>query len=678
MPQTPLSQHQERLAQDPRDAMAFEALEEHHYLRGDWSALERLYERRLTAELRNGSASEQARILVRLGQMLERGHGDVDAALRRYREAAERAPHFRPALTALRKAHASAGRWELVLQIAERELEMPLPGRARAELHLACGDTWLRHAGDEDQALCHFRLAAQDDPKNGEAWVHLAGALERAGESEEAARSWECAMPLLGGSERAQARITLARLVELWFDDDARAAALYHEAIRDDPKRHDALSALTDLAARRGDWNEVLNLQTRRFELTADAGERSRIAYGAARGRVEHADDALGALPWIERAFELSAAEGAIGRAMLLELMVETARVAHTTGHTNEAAELYERALGMDADNADALAGVAETRYELGDLDAATDAVQARLAIPGRDERRTLHVAISAAGFETRGELEEALAGYREVLAADPGHDAALAGAARILEAQDAYDEAAVLMDDWAKRTNDPNLRAERLTRAAQLARDAGADDLELGERLEAALQADPSRGDAWLLLVQVRYEAGYEDEALDASRRALATVREPNLRAELLATRATVLEERGEVRAAAGAWATAAAEQPEDPQPLACAMHLLRADGDWKSAARLLERVGQRVPAEQGDRRADVLAELGKLRAGPLEDMDGGIAAYREALSSQPGREDVRETLEKLLLYRAEPIEASLVVEDRGLRSLLGGLLKN
>ena len=117
MPQSPVAQHQERLDRNPRDAVAFEALEEHHYLRGDWSALERLYERRLTAELRNGSADEQARILVRLGQMLERGRRDVDAALRRYREAAERAPHFRPALTALRKAHASAGRWELVLQI---------------------------------------------------------------------------------------------------------------------------------------------------------------------------------------------------------------------------------------------------------------------------------------------------------------------------------------------------------------------------------------------------------------------------------------------------------------------------------------------------------------------------------------------------------------------------------
>jgi len=678
MPQSPVAQQEARLASNPRDAAAFEALEEHHYLRGDWSALERLYERRLTAELRNGSAAEQARILVRLGQMLERGRGDVAAALRRYREAAERAPHFRPALTALRKAYAAAGRWELVLQIAERELEMPIPGRARAELHLACGETWLRHAGDESQALCHFRLAAQDDPGNGEAWMRLAGALERAGEPEEAVASWERALPRLSGAERAEARIALARLVELWLDDEARAGKLYLEATRDDPRRTDAFTALTDLAARRGDWDEVLKLQTRRFDLAREPGERARIAYGAARGRVEHAADALGALPWLERALELREAEGAVGKALLVELMVETARAAHGAGHTSEAAALYERALAMDTDNADALAGVAETRFDLGDMEAAVDAVQARLAMPGRDDRRTLHVAIAAAGLEARGALDEALAGYREVLATDPGHDAALAGAARILEAQQEYDEAAALMDDWAKGTTDPSLRAERLTRAAQLARDAGADEGELGERLEAALEADPSRGDAWLLLVQVRYEAGWNDEALDASRRALETVRDSRLRSALLSTRATLLEERGQTRAAAAAWATAAEERPEDPQPLACALHRLRGEGDWKTAARVAERIAARVPADCGDRRADVLVELGKLRAGPLEDMDGAIAAYRDALSAQPAREDVRETLEKLLLYRAEPEASQPVLEDRGLRGLLGGLLKS
>jgi len=175
-----------------------------------------------------------------------------------------------------------------------------------------------------------------------------------------------------------------------------------------------------------------------------------------------------------------------------------------------------------------------------------------------------------------------------------------------------------------------------------------------------------------------VRYEAGWDDEALATSRRGLATVGEPRLRAALHATRATVLEERGETRAAASAWAMAAEEWPEDRQPLACALHRLRAEGEWKTAARVLERVAARVPAEHGERRADLLIELGRLRAGPLEDLDGAIAAYREALTAAPARADVGEMLDKLRLFRAEPEarQPEPEHEDRGLRGLLGGLL--
>ena len=654
MPQpSPVEQHRERLDRDPRDALAFEALEEHLYLRAEWSELERLYERRLTAELRSGSPTEQARILVRLGQMLERGRGDGAGALRRYREAAECSPGYRPALAALRRVYGAAGRWELVLQIAERELEAPLPARARAALHLECGEIWLRHAGEAQQALCHFQLACRDDPSSAEAAGRLARAFEATSRSEEACEAWERAIPMLSGAERARARVALARLLELERDGDARAAALYREATRDDPDQREALTALTDLAARRGDWREVLALQARRFELAADPADRSRIAYGAARGRLEHAGDPLGALPWLERALALHEAPGAVGRGRLVELAVETADAARTSGHVREAAEIFARAVALDAGHPDALAGLAETRFALGDLEGATDAVQARLALEAADPNRTLHLAIAAAGLEMRGQLDLALAGYREVLAADPGHDAALAGAARILEQRDELLEALGLLDAWAGRTQEPAVRAERLTRAARVARDAGEPEAEVIARLREALARDPGQGEAWLLLASALYEAGDDEEALDTTRRALGVVRQPALRAGLFVTRATLLEERGDARTAASTWAAAAEERPGDRQPLACALHLLRGLGEWGTAARILERVAGRAPADRPDLRADLYCELGRLRAGPLEDLDGGIAAYREALASDPSRETAREALEKLLLFR-------------------------
>ena len=679
MPESPVAIHRRRFERDPRDPAAFEALEEHHYLREEWSDLERLYERRLEAERHDGSPAEQARILVRLGQMLERGRRDREAAQRRYREAAERAPRFRPALLALRRSYAAAGRWELVLQIAEQELACPLPGRARAALHLECGDVWLRHANEPEQALCHFQLAAKDDPGNAEAATGCARMLEALGRGEDAIAAWERALPLLSGPERARARVALARLVEFELDDDVRAASLYREATRDDPNHREALSALTDLAARAGDWNEVLALQKRRFDLAADVGDQSRIAYGAARGRIEHAQDPLSALPWLRRALERREAAGAVGQALLLELVVEAAAMARAQQLLEEAAELYAWAVRVDQEHAAALAGLAETRYDLGDLEGASEAVEKRLSIATGDDDRTLHWAIAAAGLEARGEWEEALSGYRQVLASDPGHDAALAGAARILEQQQEFGEATKLVDAWAARTQEPALRAERLARAARLARDAGHDEMEVLHRLHEALVRDPALGEAWILLANVHYELGADDEVLDVTRRALGAVRDPAQRTRLLATRATLLEERGDARAAASAWTAAAEESPCDRQPLACALHLWRGLGEWRLAARAIERVVARIPETRAERRAELYFELGRLRAGPLEDLDGAAEAYGLTLSNEPEREDAREALEKVLLYRAEEAwpegEAN---GERGLRGLLGGLLKN
>jgi tetratricopeptide (TPR) repeat protein len=652
-----LAQHRERFARDPRDRAAYEALEEHHYLRGEWAELERLYRHRLSAAREDGDTAGQARLWVRLGQAAERA-GDPEAARERYAEAARCCPGHRPALASLRRLHAQRGEWELVLQIAEVELQGSLSRRERAALHQECGELWSRHAGDLDQALCHFRLALADDPGAGAAAAGAARALEGLDRPEEAIEAWRQAADALSGAERAAANVARARLVEL-HADDASAAALYRAALSDDPDRREALTALTNLAARAGDWDEVRALQTRRFELADEAGEQARIAFGAARARIEHAADAAGALPWLRRALERREADGAPGARRLLELAVDGGRVAQRVGQLAEAARLYELAVALDGRHPQALSGLAETRFALGELEAATDASQARLALDEEDDERTLHVAIASARLESRGQIEDALAGYREVLAADPGHDAARAGAARILEEQGRFAEAASLVDEWAARCDDPRLRAERLTRAAELARDAGEADERVAKRLEEALVRDPECGGGWLLLAGLHYEAGRGDEAMDTARRGLAAIRDPGVRARLLTLRATLLEERGDERAAAGAWAAAAEETPEDPQALSCALHILRRLGEWGTAARVLERVLRRLGEERAERRADLWEELGRLRAGPLEDLDGAVEAYREARATAPDRDDLAEALARLLRHRPHPVEA-------------------
>ncbi|RPH34714.1 MAG: hypothetical protein EHM91_18160, partial [Planctomycetota bacterium] len=78
----------DRFDADPGDQRAFEALEEHHFLHGEWPELVRLYERRLEAPDLRADAEAAARLCFRLGQVLEERCLQGDRAVAWYRESA--------------------------------------------------------------------------------------------------------------------------------------------------------------------------------------------------------------------------------------------------------------------------------------------------------------------------------------------------------------------------------------------------------------------------------------------------------------------------------------------------------------------------------------------------------------------------------------------------------------
>ena len=91
-----------RFAADPADRVAFEALEEAHFVAGRWSALVDLYTHRLAARDLDARkhAARRARLLLRLAQVLEERCDRVDDAVKRYQEALRLDPALRPALKA--------------------------------------------------------------------------------------------------------------------------------------------------------------------------------------------------------------------------------------------------------------------------------------------------------------------------------------------------------------------------------------------------------------------------------------------------------------------------------------------------------------------------------------------------------------------------------------------------
>ncbi|HSJ98941.1 MAG TPA: tetratricopeptide repeat protein, partial [Myxococcota bacterium] len=99
----------ERFAIDPADRATFEALEEHHFLQGEWGELVPIYERHLAATEGARSPIEGARLLYRMGHALDEAGIDRERAEQCYRRALEIDARFAPALRRLRARCAANG-----------------------------------------------------------------------------------------------------------------------------------------------------------------------------------------------------------------------------------------------------------------------------------------------------------------------------------------------------------------------------------------------------------------------------------------------------------------------------------------------------------------------------------------------------------------------------------------
>ena len=119
-------------------------------------------------------------------------------------------------------------------------------------------------------------------------------------------------------------------------------------------------------------------------------------------------------------------------------------------------------------------------------------------------------------------------------------------------------------------------------------------------------------------------------------------------------------LEARGEPREAAEAYVEAL-ESGHVEATLSRA-RILRTLGNWAGAAETLSGFAEGAESEGVEGIAEVYLQLGRLRAGPLEEIDAAIDAYRQALDADPKLHAAHEALADLLAHRPDSWSEALV----------------
>jgi tetratricopeptide (TPR) repeat protein len=172
---------------------------------------------------------------------------------------------------------------------------------------------------------------------------------------------------------------------------------------------------------------------------------------------------------------------------------------------------------------------------------------------------------------------------------------------------------------------------------------------------LREATAVFPPIARAWLLLADLIWSQGRSAEALDVTTRALDAIEEVPERSGVALIHARALERRGDHREATDSYREAARIDHACDEGALAAARLLRSLGEWREAADVLTGFVDTHPDGTSLRTAPALYGLGRLLAGPLEDVEGAIGVYRRAIAADPDLREARIALAELLAHREE-----------------------
>ncbi|MEZ4467566.1 MAG: hypothetical protein R3F43_24765 [bacterium] len=638
-------------ALQPDDGEAREALEAIYTAAGDWAALRDLLQRVLA---RTHDSESRLGLLLRIAELSAERLDDLVGAREAYEGALNESPGSPRATVALGALYRRAGDWTAWVQLAMARLGDVQDAGARRAIYIEAAEILEEKLGSVPHALALLGRSLQEHPDDG-----LGDALGRLAETlgkwPEVVRLYEAA---LKDAERADARAMHLRVAG-WLEDRLgdldRAVGHYRAMLAIDQADEAALAALRRLfeggharaaiaeeLARRhekaGDWQRLHEL------LAAAVPESPATARAAAWRRLGAlAAEKLGAphraFDWYARAL-VEVPDDDEARARLLSLAESLGRFDALAGLFARAlpratravrplgdalAEIYER-LGdpegaeevylsllarLGAAESAALAALEARFTATGRFTELAERLQAALAAdPPEDIRADLATRLARVYEERLSRMAEAIQAWQVVLAVEPEDEEALAGLARLHQAQQDW---APLFEVYRREAQaDSSIRAARLAEMARIAGEHLGRPDDAVDLWREAMKAGCPEGPALQALQALLAALGRSGELVEVIDRRLPLVG-PQETLQLLRQKARLLTDQLDERVGARAsWDAVLKFLPDDLEALRALWQLVPAEEPQRLAeitgrlvARLPEAAIDRLPALRARARA-------------------------------------------------------------------------
>jgi len=584
------------LEADPNDFESLHSLQRLLENMEDWRGALDLYESEV--EMLGESESEQRfEASLRAGVLAREHTEESDRALRNYEYAAEIAPLPAKALLELAELYEQTDRRDAFAKTFERWCDDPESG-ASCDDHVRLADTW-EELGEAVSAQERIERALEVNAEHREAWDTQARLQEHAGDVSGAAHSLGIAADLSDDTEACKRLIRAAELCGK--ADPERAAESLRSALRRDSIAADGHARLAQLAFALGEFHEAELAGQRVLEL-APTSDRLDVD--------EHLAAALNG-----------------------------GRAARQLNHPETAARCFAAALKISPEHSEALSNYGEALAQLGQLAEAKKVLDCRLAQTGPNPDRATQLAVIGSAHWEAGEIEDAASRLEAALREDAELDEAHETLALLWESQRKTDKGIACLERWANVAQDHTQRAQRLLRAAEWELRVGMRDESAEQHLREVLDVDPSELLAWEALAELLWRTERSDDALEIASLAMSAATGASSSRVLSLIRGRALQQLGEQAEAAEAFEAAIAADSSCVEAALSRARLLRGLGEWQAAAETLQGFVDNHRGDDSTGLSEVLQQLGRLLAGPLEDADGAIAAYRQAVELDPDR---------------------------------------
>lgn len=674
---------------DPTNTTALSRLEALYFEREDWQKLTEVYERLLNVAQ---TAEERVQFCKNLAQLYEQAFNDPDQASDAYKRILELQPGNSEALHALERIYAAEERWEDLIEVHLRWVELSDDAATRSDRLNAAAQVYAERLDDVDNAIRTYERVLEIDAANGtaldalealyrrtEQWEQVVEVLERKADAADDARvrsrleaargdvlreqirdiagaigAYESAFQLETGPESVplgRRLVTAYEEGERW-EDAVQTLRTIHARATNKLDRADAYCDIAAIYHRHlNDREGAVDAYERTLELNP---EHDRALFALATLYTEEGQW-VRALPRLEMQLQRTDPEADPDRALALYRQIAIA-AEHILDEAR-ALEFYELAYQLDPTDRSTLSGLARLYYKTANYKKSRRFYQEIIAAAepemSPDELVETYRALGDIAFKLNdaGAATEYL---EKVLLYQPNNTEAIEELVKLAEQAGDWHSSIRYKHELKNATTDELERLNILIEIGDTYKDQLGDENGAVASYREALSIRPDSRAANIKLLEIFIESKRFDDAVSVLEKLVEATDDPIQKSSYCFTIAVIYRDQMHDDERAVEYLDKTLDlNPDRKEAFAYIDEIMTRRRDWKTQARYYRKMIQRIRG-MGKTELEFLLykNLGEIYRSRMKNFEYAVSAFALAAQLKPNDVPVHEILAELYSF--------------------------